>query len=54
MNSVELKRPFKVSIDNLLKLQVNDGRKSLLSELSSSVFNKRISILNCNMKLNTL
>lgn len=51
MNSVELKRPFKVSIDNLLKLQVNDGRKSLLSELSSSVFNKRISINIFNKEL---
>ena len=51
MKSVEIKRPFKVSIDNLLKLQVNDGRNSLLSELSSSVFNKRISINIFNKEL---
>lgn len=43
MKSVEIKRPFKVSIGNLLKLQVKDGRKSLLLELISKVFNKKIS-----------
>ena len=51
MKSVEIKRPFKVSIGNLLKLQVNDGRKSLLLELSSNVFNKRISINIFNKEL---
>ena len=51
MKSVEIKRPFKVSIGNLLKLQVNDGQKSLLLELISKVFNKRISINIFNKEL---
>lgn len=51
MKSVEIKRPFKVSIGNLLKLQVKDGRKSLLLELISKVFNKKISINVFNKEL---
>ena len=41
MKSIETNRPFKISIDAIKSILIDDKEKSLISELKSSVFNKK-------------
>ena len=41
MKSIETNRPFKISIDAIKPILIDDKEKSLISELKSSVFNKK-------------
>lgn len=41
MKSIETNRPFKISIDTIKSILIDDKEKSLISELKSSVFNKK-------------
>lgn len=41
MKSIETHRPFKISIDAIKSILIDDKEKSLISELKSSVFNKK-------------
>ena len=41
MKSIETNRPFKISIDAIKSILNDDKEKSLISELKSSVFNKK-------------
>lgn len=41
MKSIETDRPFKISIDAIKSILIDDKEKSLISELKSGVFNKK-------------
>lgn len=41
MKSIETNRPFKISIDAIKSILIDDKGASLVSELKSSVFNKK-------------